>query len=100
MVLLRSRMLTELDPPITHREENAWARACKTPTTQVSALANGLVEWTRMQRWIGVYGKHPRVVAWLKKHPPPALWQETPEAYAFTEMPFAPGWWKIGKGGT
>lgn len=92
--------LIELDPPITHREESAWVRACSKPETQLSALGNGLVQWTRMQRWIKVYGKHPRVVRWLVKNPPPAKWQETPKAYAFTEMPFAPGWWKIKKGGT
>jgi hypothetical protein len=91
MVLLRR---SELKPPITTREENAWVRACSDPRMQTSALGNGLVDWTRMQRWIRAYGKHPRVVKWLAAHPPPEGWTESPEAYAYTEMMFAPGWWK------
>lgn len=94
MPLLRWPKRTELTPPITTREEKMWARACSNPKTQLSALGNGLVEWIRMRRWIIVYGSHPRVVRWLAAHPPPALWEESPEAYAYTEMPFAPGWWR------
>lgn len=37
--------------------------------------------------WIAKYGQRPEVQAWLKKNPPPANWQESPEAYAYTEMP-------------
>lgn len=92
MPLLRWLKPTDLIPPITKREENLWARACSNPKTQLSAMNNGLIEWTRMRRWIIVYGSHPRVVRWLVKHPPPEGWLETPEAYAYTEMPFAPGW--------
>lgn len=90
MPLLKPR--ADLNPLITIGEEHAWAKAAKDPKTQIAALAHGLVEWVRMQRWITKHGNHPRVVRWLAKHPPPAHWTESPEAWAYTEMPFAPGW--------
>jgi hypothetical protein len=100
MPLLRPR--PDLDPPITHREESAWASAVQSRNTaptararSVSALHLGLVEWTRMQRWITKYGEHPRVLRWLDKNHPPAGWMESWATYAYTEMPFAPGWWSL-----
>jgi hypothetical protein len=44
-----------------------------------------------MELWISRYGSDPRVLKWLEDNPPPANWQESPEAWAYTEM-VAPGW--------
>lgn len=41
--------------------------------------------WSRLGR-----DDRRKVRAWLKEHPPPAIWQDSAIAYAFTEMPFAP----------
>ena len=48
----------------------------------------------RVAAWIARYGRHPRVLRWLARHPPPAAWRAAPAAWAFTEMSFAPGWWR------
>jgi hypothetical protein len=77
---------------ISRREEDQWAQACSDPETQLAALENGLEDWTRMQRWIRSFGDHPRVLNWLEHNPPPWHWRESREAWAYTEMTFAPGW--------
>jgi len=41
----------------------------------------------RRDEWIAKYGFRPEVQRWIKQNPPPPSWQESPEAWAFTEMP-------------
>jgi hypothetical protein len=47
-------------------------------------------ERAQMNAWIRRYGRHPRVMRWLRHNPPPPGWRGSPEEYAYTEMPFAP----------
>lgn len=44
----------------------------------------------RLGEWERRHLKNPRVLRWLRKNPPPDSWQDSPLAWAFTEMPFGP----------
>lgn len=43
------------------------------------------------------YRNDPRVAWWLGRNPPPRQWEDSPEAWAFLEMPvfwlMLPRWW-------
>ena len=40
-----------------------------------------------MNKWIATFERHPEVVTWLRKNPPPPDWHGTPMQWAYTEMP-------------